>query len=177
MVPHQLTCVVTCLRRKTFLNSNNRFGQLKKEKLILQNEQFIGTWKLVACEFRNSNGKVVYPYGRDPFGMLMYDSSGNMLVLLMQRDRPRFASGDLRRGTPEEIKAAFEGCTTYCGTYEVNEEKGTVTHHVEGSNFPNWVSTDQVRFFKFSGDQLTLSSPPILVGGEQLIVHFVWART
>jgi hypothetical protein len=143
----------------------------------VQNEQFIGTWKLVSCEARSSNGEVSYPYGRDPFGMLIYDSDGNMLVLLMRRDRPKFASDDLRRGTPEEIKVAFSGFNAYCGTYEVNEEKGTVTHHVEGSMFPNWVGTNQVRFFKFSGDQLLLSTPSMPLGGRQLTVYLIWART
>lgn len=143
----------------------------------MQNEQLIGAWKLVSCEARSSNGEVSYPYGRNPFGMLMYDSDGNMFVLLMRRDRRKFASDDLWRGTPEEIKAAFEGFNAYCGTYEVNEEKGTVTHHVEGSMFPNWVGMDQKRFFKCFGDQLTLSTSPMPLGGRQSTVHLIWART
>ena len=143
----------------------------------MQNEQLLGMWKLVSCEARSSNGEVVYPYGRDPFGMLIYDSRGNMSVLLMRRDRPKFASGDLLRGSQEEIKAAYEGFDAYCGTYEVNEEKGTVTHHVEGSKFPNWVGTDQVRFFECSGDQLLINTPPIQMGGEQWTVYGIWART
>jgi len=81
----------------------------------MRNEQFVGTWKLVSCEARSSNGEVSYSYGRNPFGMLMYDSGGNMSVLLMRRDRPKFASDDRWRGTPEEIKAAFEGLIAYCG--------------------------------------------------------------
>lgn len=143
----------------------------------MQNEQLIGAWKLVSCEARSPSGEVSYPYGRNPFGMLMYDSYGNVFVLLMRRDRPKFASNDQWRGTPEEIKAAFEGFNAYCGTYEVNDEKGTVTHHVEGSLFPNWVGVDQERFLKFSGDQLTLSTLPVPLGSRQLIVHLIWART
>jgi hypothetical protein len=119
---------------------------------------------------------VNYPYGRNPFGILIYDPDGNVFVLLMRRDRPKFASDDTWGGTPEEIKAAFEGFNAYCGTYEVNEDKGTVTHHLEGSMFPNWVGTDQVRFLKRSGDQLTLSTPPMPVSGKQSTVQLVWAR-
>jgi hypothetical protein len=149
----------------------------EKENPAVQNEQLVGAWKLVSFEARSSNGEVSYPYGRNAFGMLMYDAGGNVFVLLMRRDRPKFASDDLWRGTPEEIKAAFEGFVAYCGTYEVDEEKGTVTHHVEGSHFPNWAGTDQVRLFKCSGDQLTLSTPPTPLGGRQSTVHFIWART
>ncbi len=142
----------------------------------MQSKQFVGTWKLVSCEARSPSGKVAYPYGREPFGVLMYDSGGNMSVLIMRRDRPRFASADRFKGTPEEIRAAFEGFVAYCGTYEVNEDEGTVTHHVEGSHFPNMVDTDQVRFFEFSGDQLILQTPPTLLGGEQMTMRLVWRK-
>jgi len=53
----------------------------------------------------------------------------------MRRDVPKFASGDLRRGTSEEVKAALEGLDAYCGSYEVDEDKGTVTHYIGGSSF------------------------------------------
>jgi hypothetical protein len=148
----------------------------EKENLTLQNEQFIGTWILVSDEARSSNGEVSYPYGKNPFGLLMYDSGGNMSVLIMRRDRPKFASDDRWGGTPEEKKAAFEGFHAYCGTYEVDEEKGTVTHHVEGDSNPNLLGTDQVRSFRFSGDQLLLSTPPIPMGGRQLILHLIWVK-
>jgi len=143
----------------------------------VQSEELVGTWKLLSCEARGSSGEVSYPYGRNPFGMLMYDLGGNVFVLLMRRDRPKFASDDLWKGTPEEIKAAFEGFNAYCGTYEVNAEKGTVMHHVEGSMFPNWVGMDQERCFKCSGEQLTLSTLPLLLGGRRSTVHLIWART
>jgi len=96
---------------------------------------------------------VVYPYGRDAFGMPMYGSDGNMSVLLMRRDRPKFALRDRLKGTPtpEEIKSCLRRIQCLLWTYEVNEEKRTVTHHVEGSSFPNCVGTAQVRFFQFSG--------------------------
>jgi hypothetical protein len=53
----------------------------------MQNEQPIGAWKLGSCEARSSSGEVSYPYGRNPFGMLVYDSDGNVFVLLMRRAR------------------------------------------------------------------------------------------
>lgn len=143
----------------------------------MESEQLVGTWKPVSFELRSSSGEVTYPYGRDPFGMLIYDSTGNMSVLLMRRDRPEFASNDPLGGTPDEIKAAFEGFAAYGGTYEVNEEKGTVTHPVECSWFPNWAGADQVRFFELSGDQLLLTSPPILAGDEQRTIHAIFNRS
>lgn len=139
-------------------------------------EQFIGTWKLVSSEIRLSDGQLIYPLGRDAVGRITYDTSGHMSCQLTRLDRPAFSSGDQWSGTPEETKSAFEGCVAYFGTYEVNEEKGTVTHHVEGSLFPNWVGTDQRRFFEFSGDRLTLTTPPIPAGGQQATALLIYER-
>ena len=106
----------------------------------------------------------------------MYDANGHMSAQIMRPDRPAFASGDHLKGTPMEIKSAFEGFIAYYGVYEVNQEEGTVTHHVEGSSFPNWVGSAQRRFFEFSGNRLTLSTPPILVGGQQVTGVLIWER-
>ena len=139
-------------------------------------EQFIGTWKLVSSEFRRSDGQLTYPYGRDVVGIIIYDADGHMSVQIMRPDRPAFASGDLHDGTPMEIKSAFEGFIAYYGVYGVNQKEGTVTHHVEGSSFPNWLCSVQRRFFEFSGNRLTLSTPPILVNGQQITGVLIWER-
>ncbi|MBA7595618.1 hypothetical protein ES703_02582 [subsurface metagenome] len=132
----------------------------------MKNKELVGTWKFVSMKVQTSSGELIYPYGENLFGMIIYTSGGYMSVLLMRPDRPRFASGDLLGGTPEEIKAAYEGFDAYCGTYEVDSEKGTVTHHIEGGKFPNWVGTDQERNFKFSSSNLVLTAT-IPVKGEQ----------
>jgi len=123
----------------------------KKEKLI-------GTWRFKSMIVHTSKGEVIYPYGENLFGMLVYTPSGNMSVLLMHPDRKKFASDDPLAGTSEEIKEAYEGFDAYCGTYTVDKEKEMVTHHIEGSKFPNWVGTDQARYFKLSDDQLLLKA-------------------
>jgi len=139
-------------------------------------DEFVGTWKLVSFEMRRSDGQTVYPFSRNTVGMLSYDSKGNISVQVMGTDRPAFAINDQMKGSPEEIKAAFEGFTAYFGTYETDEEKGTVTHHVKGSLLPNLVGSDQIRFYEFSGDRLTLKTPPIQVGGITVTSLLIWER-
>jgi len=139
-------------------------------------DEFVGTWKLVSLEVRQSDGQIVYPYGRDVIGVISYDARGNMSVQLMRSDRPAFAINDPQKGTPEEIKAAFEGFISYFGTYEIDEEKGAVTHRVRGSSFPNWVGSDQIRFFEFSGNRLTLRARPIQLGGIAATSLLIWER-
>jgi hypothetical protein len=135
-----------------------------------------GTWRLVSFEMQRSDGQVVYPLGKSAVGVLNYDVEGNMSVQLMRLDRQAFGANDQLKGTPEEVKSAFEGYVAYFGKYEVNEEKGTVTHRVKGSMFPNWVGSDQVRFFELSGARLTLRAPPIQVGGIALTALLIWDR-
>ncbi|HAK59112.1 MAG TPA: hypothetical protein DCO77_01845 [Nitrospiraceae bacterium] len=139
-------------------------------------DNFVGIWRLVSSEFKQSDGEIAYPFGNDTVGMLIYDESGHMSVQFMRSERPAFVSNDLRNGTPEEIQAAFDGYVAYFGTYEVNEEDGTVTHRIRGSLFPNWVGQNQKRFFAFSGNRLTLKTPPMPAAGTTVTGILVWER-
>jgi len=139
-------------------------------------QKFIGTWQLVASEFRASDGKVAYPLGEKAEGILICDSGGRWAAQLMRPDRPKFASGDMQGGTLEEIKTAADGYVAYFGTYEVNNKKRTVVVHVEAALFPNWVGQDQIRFYEFSDDLLTLKTPPLLLGGHETTGVLVWKR-
>ena len=136
----------------------------------------VGRWNLISINAENPEGDVRYPYGEDPFGMLMYDADGYMSVLIMRRGRSKFASGDILGGTPEEIKEAFEKFEAYCGTYEVDEEKSIVTHHIEGARFPNFERMDQVRFFEFFANRLITKSKPIPSLGTEWVVNSMWER-
>ena len=44
------------------------------------------------------------------------------------------------------------------------------------SLFPNWVGTDQVRFYRISGDRLIVGAPTQQVGGHLMDVMLVWER-
>ncbi|MFC1923927.1 lipocalin-like domain-containing protein [Chloroflexota bacterium] len=143
----------------------------------MKKKDFTGTWKLVSSEFRLPDGQAFYPYGRDAVGMLMYSDSGYMSVQIMRRERLLFTSGDRLTGTAEEIKSAFEGYAAYFGTYRVNQKEGTVTHQVEGSLFPNWAGINQERFFELSDGQLTLRTPEVILGGQQMTGILQWKRT
>jgi hypothetical protein len=136
----------------------------------------VGTWKLLSFESQSADGEISHPFGEHAHGLLMYDSHGRMSVVLTRADRPTFVSGDPARGTPEEIKAAFDGFSAYCGTYNIDNKRRTVTHHVEANSFPNWVGTDQQRFFTLSGRRLTLRAPPLLVDGQTVTFTAVWER-
>jgi Lipocalin-like domain len=123
-------------------------------------ESFIGAWRLVAFEEVRPDGEVVYPYGKDAVGLLIYDSSGRMSVQIMKRDRAPFLSTDWQSVPAEEIKKTIEGFTAFFGTYEVEEENRIVIHRVEGHVLPESVGKVLRRQFAFSGDVLTLKPSP-----------------
>ena len=138
--------------------------------------RFVGIWSLVSLESRSTDGEVTRPFGEHPLGRITYDSNGNMSAFAFRPDRPHFESGDLFGGTPQETQAAFDGLVSYYGTFSVQENEGTVTHHVEGAAFPNRIGTDQVRQFRFEGDRLILQTPPTLRGGALRSSRVVWER-
>lgn len=140
------------------------------------NNPFVGTWKLLSMEARRSDGQVVYPLGEYAAGIFVYDALGNMAVQIMRRERPPFASGDMQKGTSEELKAAAEGYLAAFGTYTVDEAQSRVLLHVQGSLFPNWIGTDQIRHYRFEGDRLTLETPSMQVAGMSITVALVWER-
>jgi hypothetical protein len=140
-------------------------------------EQFSGTWKLVSWKIERANGELVEPQmGSNPTGWIMYQPGGHMCGALMRPDRPKFASNNALGGTPEEVKAAFEGYAGYCGSYEVNEQERFVIHRLQLSWFPNWLGTEQKRFFEFAGDRLTLKTPPLTGVGEAQVHRLIWER-
>lgn len=137
--------------------------------------RFLGAWRLVSFVGRGADGRETTDYGPTPRGCLMYDKGGRMSVHITHSDpRPPFKSGDPFGASPEELKDAFDKYFSYFGTYTVDENAGTVTHHVEGASYPNYVGTDQRRFFTLQGDRLVLSMPP----GEGAGVTYVatWER-
>ncbi len=138
--------------------------------------QFVGTWKLVSAEYRRDNGAAIDYLGANPAGIVMYDAQGNMSLQLMRRDRGAFAIDDRMGGRVDEIRPAFEGYHAYFGTFDVDDEKRTITHNLEGCLFPNWVGAKQSRFFEFSNDLLTFRTPSLLIHGEQVVGYIVWRR-
>ena len=136
----------------------------------------VGTWRLVSYEAHASSGEIRYPLGQNVVGQLFYDVHRNMSAHVMRVDRPTFASDDSGSGTDAEVRAAFEGHVSYFGTYTIDPSARTVTHHVRGASYQNWMGHDQIRYYRFDGSHLVLSTPPILDHREWLKYILTWER-
>lgn len=105
----------------------------------------------------------------------MYTAGGWVTTQLCATDRPRLPSEDVRGGSESDRAAAYSSYFAYCGTYEVSGEE-TILHRVALSLVPNWVGSEQVRYFELSGKDLLLRTPPIEVAGKLLVHEFRWSR-
>jgi len=141
----------------------------------MEKNPFIGTWRLISCELKNSDGDVNFPMGEDAIGYIMYNYDGYMSVAFMSANRNSFESGDILGGTTEEKEAAIGTYVSYCGKYSVSEEY--VTHHIEVSLFPNWIGADQKRKYRFEGNRLILITDPLIVKGQTVEGLLIWERT
>ena len=103
--------------------------------------RFFGTWRLVSDTTT---------------GIMIYDSLGNMAAQVMpNRARRKYAAAE---PTPDEAKDAITGYLAYFGTYSVDEQARTITHHRKGSINPGQVGDAVVRTYVFaSNDRLILT--------------------
>jgi hypothetical protein len=139
-------------------------------------DQLVGGWRLSSWVAIADDGSETFPMGEAADGLLAYAADGTMVTVIGQGDRHRFAGDDVTGGSDAERASAFASYIAYGGRYEVRGD--TVIHHVEMSLFPNWIGTDQRRQWELdpSGRDLTLTSPPLLIGGTRRIQRLRWER-
>ncbi len=133
----------------------------------------IGAWRLVTYEAHAGN-EVSYPLGEDASGFIMYTADGYMSVLIMAAGRRNFASDDILGGTDEEKLEAASSFISYSGGYEFLGDR--VIHKIETAFYPNRVGTEQVRFIHLDGDELVLTTPPMVIHGTSRSGRLLWER-
>ena len=133
-------------------------------------KRFVGTWRLISIEgganTQSSVGQSTR--GAKPTGVIYYDATGHMAAQIQpDRERPRWTGTP----SPEQAYERMRGYTAYFGTYTIDEQAGTVTHHRQGMLDPGAV--DFVRRFEFApGDRLILMP----VGGANPPARLTWER-
>jgi len=127
-------------------------------------ERLIGCWRLVNYEIKSESGETRRPIGDDPRGTILYTQDGYMSAQLV------------RPGPYDQNDQPIAYYIAYSGPYDVDEQTGMLTHHVQVSVIPSWLGTAQMRQAHFYGrDVLVLSEPKRTP--EDVITHILtWAR-
>ena len=127
-------------------------------------ETIAGRWKLVAAEDLRADGSVArYPWGRHPVGSIVVEG-GACYLQIMSSDVPDPKNSD-------DMKAALlSSYIAYEGPCAIDERAGSVTLKVEAAWRPDYVGTEQTRFFTFRDGKLMFgpSADSIRSGGERL---------
>lgn len=112
-----------------------------------------GVWRLVELHDWNPDGEDVSVLGAHAPGLFVYTPDGH-LSLHIVTEYPR----DLidRDTTDAELGRIFRPYIGYFGTYDVDYERMTITHRVEGAKVPNRIGRDAVRSFSFDDGDLIL---------------------
>jgi hypothetical protein len=123
---------------------------------LAQNDNVVGTWKLISAQDIAENGtNDLKPYGPKPTGFLTYTADGRVSAIITHDGRKPLSSAWWWAGTMQERAESFSTVIAYAGRYTRNGD--AVTHHIEACSFPNWVNTSQTRrILKVEGDRLTL---------------------
>jgi hypothetical protein len=127
-----------------------------------------GHWRLVAAEDLTPGGEVFrYPWGRRPVGSIVVER-GACYLQIMSGDVPTV---DPAKPAGEQMKALLlSSYIAYAGPCTIDEKESSVTFHVEAAWRPDYVGTEQKRFFRFENGRLLFGPPPnsMKVGDQTL---------
>jgi len=116
----------------------------------------IGGWQLVK-QFNMAKDGSEIPVALTQRGRISWDRAGRVWVLLYNEGRS--APANPATPTVDEYREMNAGLMTYFGTYDVDETKQTVTHHLQAAASPALIGTELVRRYEFSGNRVALIFP------------------
>jgi hypothetical protein len=136
-------------------------------------ERAIGTWRMISLAV-GEGAQRIEPFGPAPNGLMTITSEGWFTIAIMRPGLPKFAAANRERGTADENGAVVRGSIGYFGTYTIDEAASTMTVHIEGTTFPNYLGDIQTRRLIFDGDELTYVNASPSGGGG--VAKAMWRR-
>jgi hypothetical protein len=116
------------------------FAVIAFSQRVSDRERLIGAWRLVSIASPGPDGKLSVSH---PAGMLTYTRDGHISVQLMYP----------ASGTAISNQYVSNGYEASFGSYQVDEAKHILTHHVQGSNTRDLlVGKSLPRRYHFDGD-------------------------
>lgn len=134
----------------------------------------LGTWALIATEWRRADGRHANPFGEGATGILIYDAAGYMSAQIMRSDRPKGEASPA--GIDTAMASATPGYVAYFGAFAVDEAAGVVTHRVIGAAHPAWAGREFARRYSIDSDVLTLRDDVVAADGVAVDAATSWRR-
>jgi Lipocalin-like domain len=137
-------------------------------------KQLHGTWKLISVIREEvPSGAKTDLMGPNPEGFITYGPDGRMMVIITRSGRTKPAGNT---PTSAEADALFRSVISYAGSYTIAGNE--LTHHVDISWNQAWTGTKQVRYAKFDGNRVSLSTPvsPDPVDGKVSVRSLIWEK-
>ena len=136
-----------------------------------ERERILGVWKLAAFEIEfQDTGERTPPFGANPNGYIIFTAEGRMMALLTAEGRPT-------PHTDAERVAAFRSMYAYSGTYRLEGDRWLTK--VDTAWNEAWTGTDQLRFYRFDGEKLVVTTPwgtPVGFEGRQTRGILTWVK-
>lgn len=128
-----------------------------------------GRWTLRAAEDLRADGSVArLPWGAHPVGSIVV-GGGACYIQIMSSDTPSFDTGT--GSVPDQMKATLlSSYIAYSGPCVIDEKAGSVVLKVDAAWRPDYVGTEQKRFFRFDNGKLIFGPAPnsIRAGNDML---------
>jgi len=123
-----------------------------------------GRWRLTAAEDLRADGTVArLPWGAHPVGSIVVER-GACYVQIMSGDTPAFPSG--AAAASEQMKAMLlSSYIAYSGPCTIDAAESSVTLKVDAAWRPDYVGTEQKRFFRFDNGKLLFGPAPSSIRG------------
>jgi len=127
-----------------------------------------GRWKLLAAEDLRADGSVArHPWGPHPIGSIVV-ANGWCYLQIMSGDVPAIVAG---AAAGDQMKAALLSTyIAYTGPCTIDQKEGSVTLKVEAAWRPDYVGTEQKRFFRIENGKMFFgpAAGSIRAGNERL---------
>src|SRR5262245_39063314 len=120
--------------------------------ITMANDKLVGTWKLISVQYEFSDSKErVDIYGSKPRGYLIITEDQYFITIITSDGRQS------PKGETDEA-SLFKSMMAYTGKFRLEEGDLLIINVAEVAWHPDWVGTEQARYFKLNGDELLIFS-------------------
>jgi hypothetical protein len=118
----------------------------------------VGTWLLTAySEVYLDNGETIRRFGDHPTGYIQYSPGGHLVVFVTTGEPKRPATLNYSDADRADV---YRGIIAgYTATYTIDGNKAV--HHVLTAWRPDWIGSDQTRYFEIEGKNLLIKTAPV----------------